>query len=147
VNTALKIFKSRIKKLNYNIFSLYELKKTMLPRYFELMKRLNDAAIDDGLKFMDFLKFDDEGLPSGRPWSYFCSTLNDKKQHDEDDDRESRKAYLSRIGISDYYEVYDMKSQVPRMNYLFQTGAWKPDSCDFYDKILKNTEAWKWGKA
>jgi hypothetical protein len=77
--TALKAKPKKINDLNYDIYKLYELKKTMLPHYFDLMKRLNAAARDDGLKFTNFLNFDDEGLPTGRPRCEFCATLNDKK--------------------------------------------------------------------
>jgi len=145
VATNLKLTETEINSLNYDIYKLYDLKTTMLPHYYNLMLELNEAAIDGDLKFTTFLCFDDKGLPSGRPWSPFCATKNDKKKHDKNDDRESRKAYLRRIGLSDYVEIFDMKSQVPRVNRLFQSGTWKPDSYDFYAEIKKGTETYKRG--
>ena len=145
VNTALKLKEKEIDILNYDIYKLYDLKKTMLPHYYNLMLQLNNAAIDDRFKYTSFFYFDDKGLPTGRPYSFFTGTMNDKKKHKKEDDRMSRKAFLTEIGIADYEEIYDIKSQVPRVNYLFHTGQWKPDSYDFYEEILKNTEAYKNG--
>jgi hypothetical protein len=51
---------------------------------------------------------------------------------------EFRKDFLNRVGISDYREVYDIKSEFPRVNYLFHTGEWKDDSFDFYSEIIKD---------
>ena len=146
INATLKLSEKEIEKLNYDIYKLYDLKKKMLPHYFNLMLQLNEAAIDDRLKFTSFLYFDDKGLPTGRPCSYFTGTLNDKKKHKKEDDRQSRKDFLTEIGLSDYVEIYDMKSQVPRVNHLFHTGNWKPDSFDFYTEILKGTHAFKIGE-
>jgi hypothetical protein len=145
IKETLKLSKKEIENLNYDIYKLYDLKKKMLPYYYKLMLQLNEAAIDDRLKFTTFLYFDKKGLPSGRPYSYFAGTLNDEKKHDKDDDRQSRKDFLTEIGLDDYIEIYDMKSQVARVNYLYHTGRWKPDSYDFYEEILKNTEAYKNG--
>lgn len=147
---SLKVSKTTIEKLNYDVYKLYDLKKTMLPYYFDLMKRLNNAAISDELKFTSYLRFDTKrgcvGLPTGRPSSYLCQTLNEENEHDEDEVGEFRGEFFSRIGIPDYELVYDMKSQVPRVNFLFHTGEWRPDSYDFYREILNNTRACQVGE-
>jgi predicted DNA-binding protein YlxM (UPF0122 family) len=57
---------------------------------------------------------------------------------------EFRKDFLNRVGISDYREVYDIKSEFPRVNYLFHTGEWKDDSFDFYSEIIKDMELSKY---
>jgi hypothetical protein len=113
----------------------------MLPHYYELMTVLNEAAKDDELKYYDkFLYFNADGLPSGRPFSYLNNRLNPDKKHREDGGaRESRPEFFARMGIPDYREVYDIKSQYPRVNCLFNTGEWKPDSYDFYTKIVEDT--------
>jgi hypothetical protein len=133
----------RAKKLNYNIEKLYSLSKTMLPHYHKLLLRLNKSVCHDDFKLITYLYFDQEGLPKGRPYSYFCSTLNDNKKHKKVDySFETRKQFLNAIGLDDYYEVYDIKSEIPRINYLFHTGEWKNDKYDFYAEIIK-----EYGKA
>jgi hypothetical protein len=104
-----------------------------------LLQTLNNSVVHDELKFITYVHYDKEGFPTGRPYSYFCSTGNDKKQH-KDASLELRSDFLKRIGIPNYYEVYDIKSEVPRVNYLFHTGVWKDDDYDFYSEIIKDTE-------
>jgi hypothetical protein len=130
---------SRDVKLNYDINKLRELSKELFPVYQSKVDILNSAAIHDGLKFTQssFLRLDGEGMPKGRPISFFCSTLNDKKQH-KNINHISRRSYLNSIGLTNYGEVYDIKSEVPRVNYLFHTGEWKDDSYDFYSEIVKD---------
>jgi hypothetical protein len=107
------------------------------------MLQLNKSAVHDDFKFFNFLHYDNNGLPTGRPYSYFCSTGNDNKIH-KDQSLELRKDFLKKIGLGDYYEVYDIKSQVPRVNWLFHTGQWKDDKYDFYSEIVKDTEMEKY---
>lgn len=131
--------KRKTKELNYDLKKLYALSEIFLPYYFKLLKRLNRAAIHTDLYFRSFLYFDKKGLPNGRPYSYICSTLNPKKKH-RDNSGELRPDFLKRIGIPDYYEVYDIKCEIPRINWLFHTGEWKDDSFDFYKEILIDSE-------
>jgi hypothetical protein len=135
----------KLPKLSYDLQKLTDLSKTMLPHYYKLMMKLNDAAIGDDLKLITFIHFTDEGLPSGRPYSKFCNTLNPKKNHKViDTSIEERHDFLMRMGIPDYYEVFDIKSEFPRVNYLFHTGIWKPDDYDFYTEIINDTEMLKY---
>jgi hypothetical protein len=135
----------KIKKLNYDIEKLYDIADDMLDHYHSLLLELNNSAVNEDLKLKTYLYFDKEGLPNGRPWSYFCSTLNDKKKHKRRDTSfEYRSAFLNRIELSDYYEVYDIKSEIPRINWLFHTGEWKDDDYDFYSEIIKDTEMMKY---
>jgi hypothetical protein len=148
--------KRRLKKLPYDIEKLYNLSNTMLPHYHQLLLRLNNAASNsklkinsnfnlDDFKLKSFLYFDQQGLPKGRPWSYFCSTLNENKEHKRiDTGFEFRNDFLRKVGLGDYYEVYDIKSEIPRVNYLFHTGIWKDDDYDFYTEIIKDTEMLKY---
>jgi hypothetical protein len=129
---------SKPKKLNYDLEKLRNLADKIFPYYYGLLRELNEAVIHPELKFISFIHFDKQGLPTGRPYSYFCSTLNPKKQH-KDTSGEFRNDFLKRIGIPDYYEVYDIKSEIPRINHLFHTGEWKEDSYDFYSEIIKDT--------
>jgi hypothetical protein len=128
----------KVKKLNYDLEKLHNLSAKIFPYYYELLLELNKAVIHNELKFISFIYFDKQGLPTGRPYSYFCSTLNPKKPH-KDTSGEFRNDFLNRIGISDYEEVYDIKSEIPRINYLFHTGEWKDDTYDFYSEIIKDT--------
>jgi hypothetical protein len=153
VDTSLKysIPKTKIKKLNYDIEKLYILSNTMRPYYHKLLLKLNNSVIDkrmklkadfnpDDFKLKSFLYFDQTGLPKGRPWSYFCSTLNDQKKHKKIDiSFKFRNVFLNEIGLNDYFEVYDIKSEIPRVNWLFHTGEWKDDNYDFYSEIIKDT--------
>jgi hypothetical protein len=140
-SVTIKTKKDRTKtiKLNYDIDKLRELSNGWLSYYRSKVDELNAAAIDEGLKFTksSFLRLDDEGMPKGRPTSFFCSTLNDKKAH-KNNNHVSRRDYLDSIGLTDYGEVYDIKSEVPRVNYLFHNGAWKDDNYDFYSEIIKD---------
>jgi hypothetical protein len=125
---------TKIAKLNYDLEKLYTISDKMLGWYFDLLLKLNDSVIHDELKFITFLHYDKDGFPTGRPYSYFCSTGNDKKKH-KDPSLELRSQFLKRVGLPDYYEVYDIKSEVPRVNWLFHTGEWKDDTYDFYTEI------------
>jgi hypothetical protein len=136
--SSVKIITKKIKKLNFDLEKLHILSGDIFTRYYKLLLKLNKTAIHNELKFMSFIHFDKDGMPTGRPYSYFCSTLNSKKKH-KITAGEFRKDFLTRIGLPDYYEVYDIKSEIPRINYLFHTGEWKDDSYDFYSEIIKDT--------
>jgi hypothetical protein len=139
VNKYLKTknLKTKLQKLNYNIEKLYRISKPMLEYYHDLALRLNNSVNIPGLKLKTFLYFNDEGLPKGRPYSYFSNTLNPEKKHKKiDTSYQTRTDFLNANGLSDYYEVYDIKSEIPRVNYLFHTGEWRDDSFDFYQEII-----------
>ncbi|GHU04703.1 hypothetical protein FACS1894147_10160 [Spirochaetia bacterium] len=130
---------TKAKKLNYDLGKLKDLTDKMFPHYYKLLQKLNRSVIHSELKFISFIHFNPEGLPSGRPYSTFCSTLNPEKSHKKITG-EFRDDFLKNIGLPDYYEVYDIKSEIPRVNYLFHTGEWKDDSYDFYSEIIKDTK-------
>jgi AcrR family transcriptional regulator len=126
-------------KMPYDLEKLHELSKTMLPRYRDIVVKLNGAAVHEGLKFTTFLYFDEFRMPTGRPTSYFNLTRNDAKRGRKRDTAiENRSDFLKRAGIAGYREVYDINSEVPRVAYLFHTGKWKPKSYDFYAEIIKD---------
>jgi hypothetical protein len=134
-----------IKKLPYDLDKLHGIYSTLATHYYDLLLKMNGACVHDDLKFLSFIHFDKFGLPTGRPYSYFCSTLNPKKQHLHiSPTDEMRPDFLNRVGLPDYFEVYDIKSEFPRVNYLFHTGEWKDDSFDFYSEIIKDTEMIKY---
>ncbi len=133
------IKKSKLKSLPYDLEKLYILTDELFPHYYDLMMKLNKNVHHHELKFISFILFNKEGLPTGRPYSAFCSTLNPNKTH-KDTSGEYRPDFLKRIGLADYYEVYDIKSEIPRINWLFHTGEWKDDDYDFYTEIIKDTE-------
>jgi len=129
----------QFKKLNYDIGKLHILCKTMLPHYWSLFEQMNKNACHPDLQFISWLKFNNDHLPTGRPYSYFCSTLNRNKKHKViDPSMEYRDDFLKRVGLPDYYEVYDINAEIPRINYLFHTGEWKDDSYDFYTEIIND---------
>jgi hypothetical protein len=43
------------------------------------------------------------------------------------------------MGLSDYKQVYDIKSEVPRTTILCNTGVWKPDNYDFYNDVVNQS--------
>ncbi|MDR2457726.1 MAG: hypothetical protein LBD41_04520 [Clostridiales Family XIII bacterium] len=141
LNTASKNtrLKNKISQLNYDLEKLYSISDKMLDRYYNLLLRLNKAVVHDELKFITFLHYDKDGFPTGRPYSYFCSSGNNEKKH-KDPSLELRSQFLKRIGIPDYFEVYDIKSEIPRVNWLFHTGEWKDDNYDFYAEITKEVK-------
>jgi hypothetical protein len=126
-------------RLNYDIEKLHKLYEDIEGRYLPLVERLNSKAIHENLKIKYDLHFDKEGLPTGRPSSYFCNTLNPKKKH-RDTSGEFRPDFLKRVGLVGYHEVYDIKSEYPRVNYLFNTGKWKDDDYDFYNEIIEDSQ-------
>jgi hypothetical protein len=141
VDKSLKVKSRRYKNLKYDLIKLHVLCEKMLPHYLKLRDKLNDNVDHPDLVMFTWLKFDIYDLPTGRPYSYFCSTLNRNKKHKAiDPSMEYRDDFLKRVGLPDYYEVYDIKSEIPRINWLFHTGEWKPDSYDFYAEIIKDTE-------
>jgi hypothetical protein len=141
VDKSLKLKSRRYKKLNYDLIKLHVLCEKMLPHYLKLRDKLNDQVDHQDLVMFTWLKFDKYDMPTGRPYSYFCSTLNRNKKHKViDPSMEYRDDFLKRIGLPDYHEVYDIKSEIPRINWLFHTGEWKPDAYDFYTEIIKDTE-------
>jgi hypothetical protein len=103
------------------------------------MTELNNAVINDKLKFVTFIGLDENDNPRGRPYSKFSATLNPNKEH-KGTDGILRTDFLKNIGLPDYYEVYDIKSQIPRINWLFHTGEWKDDNYDFYSEIIKDVD-------
>jgi hypothetical protein len=139
IDKSLKLTSRRYKKLNYDLIKLHVLCKNMLPRYLKLRDKLNDKVDHQDFVMFTWLKFDKHDLPTGRPYSYFCSTLNRNKKHKVvDPSMEYRDDFLKRIGLPDYYEVYDIKSEIPRINWLFHTGEWKDDTYDFYTEIIND---------
>ena len=127
----------KYKNLNYDLGKLHILSKTMWPYYYNLLETLNNNVCHPDFKMFSWLKFDQDHLPTGRPYSYFCSSLNRNKKHEViDPSMEYRDDFLKNRGLSDYYEVYDIKSEVPRVNYLFHSGEWKDDDFDFYKEII-----------
>ncbi|GHU71015.1 hypothetical protein FACS189450_06370 [Spirochaetia bacterium] len=135
-----KILQSvKVKRLNYDIEKLKDISNKMLSNYYHLLQRLNKSVVHSDFEIFSFIHFDIDGLPTGRPFSYFYSTLNREKEHKRIS-AEFRDEFLTRIGLPDYYEVYDIKSEIPRVNYLFHTGEWKDDSYDFYSEIIKDTK-------
>ena len=136
-NVSTKPRKRRTKKLNYDLEKLYILSQKIFPRYYDFLKILNNSVANHELEYKGFIYFDKEGVPKGRPYSYFCSTLNPNKKH-KIVTGELRPDFLKRIGLPNYYEVYDIKSEIPRINYLFHTGIWKDDDFDFYTEIIND---------
>jgi hypothetical protein len=131
--------KRKKKKLKYDLDKLHQLSKTMLPRYYEIIVKLNQSAVHNDLRFRTFLRFDECHLPTGRPYSYFCNTRNDKKKDKVKDwSIENRSDFFERVDLGGYREVWDISSEVPRVNYLFHTGEWKPNNYDFYAEIIKD---------
>jgi hypothetical protein len=71
--------KRKQKELNYDIGKLYLLSDTLFEHYYKLLIRLNNAVIHPELKFISFIHFNQKNMPTGRPYSAFCSTLNPKR--------------------------------------------------------------------
>lgn len=131
--------KSKMKNLCYDLDKLYSLSKTMLPYYYDLLLKMNENAADERLKFnRSFVHWGKDGLPTGRPFSPLCLTLNPDKKHKVVNGI-MRPDFFKMCGIPDYREVYDIKSEFPRVNHLFHTGEWKDDSYDFYQAIIDNS--------
>jgi hypothetical protein len=134
-----ELSKTKVNSLCYDLSKLYDLSKTFRPYYYDLLMRLNDAAVDDRLKFKQgFIHWGKDGLPSGRPFSSLCISLNPEKEH-KTLKGVLRPDFFKSCGIPDYEQVYDIKSEFPRVNYLFHTGEWKDDSYDFYQEIIDNS--------
>jgi hypothetical protein len=51
-----------------------------------------------------------------------------------------RKEFMKQVGLIEYKQIYDIKSEVPRTTILANTGIWKPDSYDFYTDVIEQSE-------
>ena len=68
----------------------------------------------------------------GRVFNALCFTKSGKKQrYMKSDKRLFRTEYLNYKGLPDYEEVFDIKSQIPRLTYILQGGNYD-DIEDFY---------------
>jgi DNA-binding PadR family transcriptional regulator/uncharacterized protein YutD len=68
----------------------------------------------------------------GRAYNALCLTKSGKKQHYmKSDKRLLRTDFLSFVVLSDYKEIFDIKSQIPRLTYILQGGNYD-DIADFY---------------
>ena len=54
----------------------------------------------------------------GRVYNALCFTKSGKKQYKNKDNRPSRSVLLKQLGLDDYSEIYDIKSQVPRVSHF-----------------------------
>ena len=122
------------RKYTENYELLTKIEKEFIPIISKLnRKQHQDLQIDFNLHF----KFN--GDFSGRSWSFFCKTLNEEKKHNSDNSMEKRTDFLKRVGLGNYKQIYDIKSEVPRTTILSNTGIWKPDSYDIYTEIIKES--------
>jgi hypothetical protein len=77
----------------------------------------------------------------GRVFNALCFTKSGKKKrYMQSDKRPYRNTILSLYGFPDYKEIYDIKSQIPRLTYILQGGDYD-DIQDFYtidgmDRVL-----------
>ena len=124
--------KPRTYKPDYDL--LLKIEKEFLP----IIDRLNKKQ-DKKLQINFGLHFNDRGNFTGRSSSYFCYTLNEKKNN-YDNTMIPRSLFMKNVGLSNYRQVYDIKSEVPRTTILCNTGIWKPDSYDFYLDVVKRTQ-------
>jgi hypothetical protein len=113
-----------------------ELYKKVFDGFISKYEKLNKGQHED-LKIDFGLHFDKRGDYSGRSKSYFCLTLNEKKEHKSDNTMEKRSDFLRRVRLADYKEIYDIKSEVPRTTILANTGVWESDSYDIYEEVIK----------
>jgi len=67
----------------------------------------------------------------GRVVNSLCSTKSGKKTYLSTDKRWLRSDYLKAYGYSNFYEVFDIKNQIPRLTYILQGGNYD-DIDDFY---------------
>jgi predicted transcriptional regulator len=126
--------KPKIYKPNFEL--LEQIKKEFLP----IIDELNEGQ-HEKLQIEFNLRFSEKNMNfTGRSYSAFCFTLNDNKRHKEDNTMISRKEFMKQVGLIDYKQIYDIKSEVPRTTILANTGIWKPDSYDFYTDVIKQSE-------
>ena len=118
-----------------NFDLLLKIEKEFLPIVYRLNKGQHiNLQIEFGLSF------NDRGNYTGRSHSLFCLTLNENKKYSSDNSMTPRSLFLTKMGLSNYRQVYDIKSEVPRTTVLCNTGIWKPDSWDFYREVIKNSQ-------
>jgi len=76
----------------------------------------------------------------GRVTNPLCNTKSGKKEYISQDKRFYREDVLKAYGYNGYYEIFDIKNQIPRLTYIIQGGGYD-DIEDFYkvDGIDRNT--------
>ena len=78
---------------------------------------------------------------SGRVCNYLCNTKSNKhgKIYKNTNFRPDRKTVLGIYGYENYKEIFDIKSQIPRLTYILQGGNYS-DIEDFYHIENKNID-------
>jgi hypothetical protein len=67
----------------------------------------------------------------GRVYNALCLTKSGKRSYNSQDKRILRSDFLKVYGYGDYFEVFDIKSEIPRLTYILQGGNYD-DIDDFY---------------
>jgi len=67
----------------------------------------------------------------GRAFNVLCLLKSGKKTYMKSDKRIMRRDFLNATGHGDYVEVFDIKTQIPRLTYILQGGEYG-DIEDFY---------------
>jgi hypothetical protein len=137
IHTNVDTNKRGRKKIMYK--ANVDLYKKLVDDFMSIYNRLNEGQHED-LQIDFGLHFDARGNYSGRSMSHFCLTLNEKKEQKDDSTMEKRSVFLKRVGLSDYKEIYDIKSEVPRVTILANTGIWKADDYDIYEAIINECD-------
>jgi len=84
------------------------------------------------LRFEQVTKYKKISLQvKGRAFNALCFTKSGKKTYLKSDKRLNRKDYLKINGYQDYIEVFDIKTEIPRLTYILQGGNYD-DIQDFY---------------
>jgi DNA-binding MarR family transcriptional regulator len=68
----------------------------------------------------------------GRVYNPLCFTKNGNKEYSTQDKRILRSDFLRIFDYADYFEVFDIKSEIPRLTYILQGGNYD-DIDDFYN--------------
>ena len=123
--------KPKTYKPDYDLLSKIE--KEFLPIIDKLNKNQHKR-----LQINFGLRFNDRGNFTGRSSSFFCYTLNENKSN-YDSSMIPRSEFLYDLGLSNYKQTYDIKSEIPRTTILCNTGIWKPDNYDFYLDVVNNS--------
>ena len=68
----------------------------------------------------------------GRVTNALCFTKSGKREYKRQDSRPLRQTLLTQLGLGDYREVYDIKSQIPRVSHFLTSDVGFFEIDDYY---------------
>jgi hypothetical protein len=120
-----------------------ELLLTEIQRMTEEVNKWSPIKFTNSCRFVEWktgkIKFRTHQDFRGRVYNNLCFTKSGKKIYKKQDFRVNRNDYLNHINLKNYGEVYDIKSEIPRLSHYLQFDIEFFQIKDYYNYFLTNT--------